>query len=86
MNLFVRSSTLREGKGFPEALRQTICQAVKMITAEELPQLLARHETHPDNFDGRVEKNLRVIASALTVRPMAKGEWGDRHTIPGRLP
>lgn len=63
MNLSVCSTTLREiGEGqstFPPSLRQIICQSMSSIPVEEIDQLLSKHETDPNNFDSRVEANIR---------------------------
>jgi hypothetical protein len=72
MSLSVRSETLREVVGersrFPGDLRELLCRAVEAIGAEELPELLSRHEADPANFDGKVEANLRAIAPLLAIK------------------
>jgi len=72
MNLFVRSTTLREVIGdqarFPTRLRQLICDAVAGIDTEELEGLLAKHEADPGNFDGTIEANLRRLAPSLVIK------------------
>jgi hypothetical protein len=65
MELDVKSTTFREAIDeeslFPPELRQLLCDAVRQIPAEELPELLGKHETDPDNFDRRIEENLRAL-------------------------
>jgi len=66
MNLFTCSTTIQEVVGnkcrFPSSLRQIICQSVEQIPIEDMEQLLSKHEADPDNFDGRIESNLKSIA------------------------
>lgn len=68
MDLFTCDKTLREIAGkesqFPSTLRHLICHALQQIQIEEMSQLLTKHETDPDNFDGKFEAFLRK--SALT--------------------
>lgn len=70
MNLFVRSTTLRDGDQdrFPTRFRQLLCDAVAGIGAEELEGLLAKHEADPGNFDAKVEANLRELDPSLAVK------------------
>ena len=71
MNLSVRSTTLREANGepgrFPKRLGQLICRAVAGIDAEEMSDLLSKHETDPGNFDGKIEARLRELDGALVI-------------------
>ena len=61
--MYIYDTTLREICGakstFPVSLRQIICQSVKDIPTEEMDQLLSKSETDPNNFDGRIEANIR---------------------------
>ena len=72
MSLPVRSMTLREANGqrsrFPKRLRQLICGVVEDIDAEEMPQLLSKHETDRGNLDGRIEASLRELDPSLLIK------------------
>ena len=56
-------TTLRkicDGKStFPEYLRRSIIQSVEKIPPEAMPGLLSKNESDADNFDGRIEQNIR---------------------------
>jgi len=52
---------------FPETVKQHICQAVRQITIEDLDDLFSKHESDPENFDGRVEANLRNLIPAVSI-------------------
>ena len=72
MNLVTDSITLNEiaetESRFPSSLRAALCRAVETIAVEELEQLRSKHESEPDNFDGRIEAALREMAPDLTIR------------------
>ncbi|MFC1806507.1 hypothetical protein ACFL09_05965 [Planctomycetota bacterium] len=72
MKLLVSSVTLREATGGQAKplshLRNAIIRAVEKITAEELSDLLARHEADADNLDGTIEANLRKLDPALKIK------------------
>mgnify|MGYP005671525725 CR=1 FL=1 len=55
MTLYIASTTLHEATGghsaFPTGLGDPIVQAVQQIAADELSELLSKHETDPDNLD-----------------------------------
>jgi len=60
---------------FPSRLREALVHAVKVIRAEELPALLARHESAGDNLDARIGRNLREALPACEVtanRPVSR--------------
>ena len=68
MNLYICSMTFQETVGnnsqFPPSLRQLICQSVEQVPIDDMGQLLSKHETDPENFDSRIESNLRNISPA----------------------
>ena len=72
MDLFVCSVTLREvvdeGSRFPKRLRQLLCRVVKGIGADGLADALSKNETDPDNFDARLEADLRRMAPSLSIK------------------
>jgi hypothetical protein len=67
MKLFACDTTLCEFNGalstFPACLRKTISQSVEDIPIEEMNQLLSKHESDNNNFDGRIEANIRSYCS-----------------------
>lgn len=71
MNLSISSVTLRETTGkdatFPAQPRERLCEAVEIITVNELGNLLSKHETDTGNFDGRIADNLRRLAPSYTI-------------------
>lgn len=71
MNLYICSTTFQEtaenDSRFPPSLRQLICQSVEQIPIDDMEQLLSKHETDPDNFDGRIEANLRNSLSNSSI-------------------
>ena len=73
MNLCVRSVTVREVGGnvgrFPKRIRDVICRAVETISQTEFQGLLAKKEADPENFDSRIEQNLRKLDPSLAIRP-----------------
>jgi len=71
MGLFVQSITLREAVGgdasFPDRLRHLVCSVLESIEAEELAEMLSKHESDRENFDGRVEARLRQLDPSLLI-------------------
>ena len=69
MSLSVCSTTLREIVGeasrFPDELRALICDAVSAVSLADMEALQDRHESDPENFDGRIEQNLRSASQAI---------------------
>ena len=55
---------------FPSSLRQMICQSVEQIPIEDMEQILSKHETDPENFDGRIEANLRNNLPNASIIPI----------------
>ena len=46
---------------FPLNIRNSISQAISDIPIGDIDELFKRHESNPDNFDGRVEHNLKTL-------------------------
>jgi len=72
MNLSVCSTTLSEIAGeasrFPGELRALICDAASAVSLADMEAMLSRHESDPDNFDGRIEQNLRSANQAIELK------------------
>lgn len=71
MKLSVSSFTMQESAGqvgtFPKAIKQKICNAIEAISIDEMSKLMAEHESSAENFDGQVERNLRVQAPQMSI-------------------
>ena len=72
MNLSVCSTTLREIIGeasrFPDELRALICDAASAVSQADMETMRGRHESDPENFDGRIEQNLRSASQAIELK------------------
>ena len=71
MNLLTNSTTLHEVAGdqsrFPDHLRTLLCQAVEVISVDDMAELMDKHESDPANFDGTVEANIRKLDSSALI-------------------
>ena len=72
MNLSVCSTTLREIAGeasrFPDELRALVCDAVSAVSLADMEAMQGRHESDGENFDGRIEQNLRSASQAIELK------------------
>ncbi len=56
-----------DGSEFPGPIRDLLCEAVSAISAQELHELMDKHESDPGNFDGRIEEVIRSMQPDLTL-------------------
>jgi hypothetical protein len=70
-NLSVCHTTLQKinnkESSFPLNIRESLCQAVSDIPIDDIEELFDRHESNPDNFDGRIEKNLTKLCPEANI-------------------
>lgn len=69
--LSVCHTTLQEEQDrestFPLNIRNSICQAITDIPIDDIEELFNRHESDPENFDERIENNLKTLLPGLSI-------------------